>query len=226
MTNRDRASTLAPAAAQSLAVRPLRGEDIPDTAAVLARAMHDDPAYAFLFSDRQRRGAGLCALFAANLRLHLPYACTYVGRDASGRVRSTVTLRPPGGVDTSTIEMLRAGLLPFARSHGLGAVRRLLWLKSAYEAIEFQASRGRLHRLVHMMAVDPDWQGRGRGSALLGTVLALATGDGLPVYLTTHTELNVCFYRRAGFDVQCERTLAPPRSAPYPVWTMRMGSMA
>jgi GNAT superfamily N-acetyltransferase len=214
------------AAAQPLTVRRLRDEDIPETAALLARAMHDDPAYAFLFSDRQRRGAGLRAFFAGNLRLHLGHGCTHVGCDASGRVWSTVTLRPPGGIDASTREMLRAGLRPFARAHGLGAVRRLLWLKSSYEAIEFQASRGRLHRLVHMMAVDPEWQHRGRGSAILATVLASASGDGLPVYLTTHTEPNVRFYRRAGFGVQCERMLSPPRSEPYSVWTMRMDSKA
>ncbi len=61
------------------AIRSLEPEDIGATAALLAKAMDDDPAYDFLFPRGQDRRAGLEDFFARNLRTHLPYRCTYVG---------------------------------------------------------------------------------------------------------------------------------------------------
>jgi ribosomal protein S18 acetylase RimI-like enzyme len=194
--------------------------DIADVAELLARAMDDDPAYRFFFPDGRRRFEGMCSFFAGNLRLHLPYRCTFLSRSADGRLLATVTLRPPGGVVVSTLTMLRSGLVPFARQNGLRAVGRMLWLKSTYEELEARASGGVSHRYVHMMAVDPAQQGRGHGSALLQRVLASDSAAATPTYLTTHNEKNVHFYRRAGFEVRDECTLEPHGSAPYTVWTM------
>lgn len=206
---------------RSSEVRTLREDDIPGVAQLLARAMESDPAYRYFFPDPSLRFDGLRAFFAGNLRMHLPYACTHVSCTPDGQLLGTVTLRPPGGVEASTLTMLRAGLLPFARRNGVLAVGRMLWLKSAYDELELRASGGRLHRLVHMMAVAPRYQGRGHGGHLLARVLEQAGYPPAPTFLTTHTDANVRFYRRAGFEICDERTLQPYGSAAYPVWVMR-----
>jgi GNAT superfamily N-acetyltransferase len=209
----------------AMVIRALEAMDIRATAALLAEAMDDDPAYSFLFPRGQNQRAALAEFFERNLRTHLPYRCTYVG--VVGRaVVATVTMRPPDGVPISMLTMIRRGLLPFAFARGLGAVRRLLTLKDTYDAVESRLARGERHWLVHMMAVDPACQGRGLGSQLLqfvleATVDARSRGAKPLAILTTHKERNVVFYERAGFDVDGVQSMSLMGEASYSVWSMR-----
>ena len=193
-------------------------------AAILAEAMDGDPAYRYLMPDFKSRPRGLRDYFARSLRTYLPHRCTYLALD-DGVVDGTVTVRPPGGIDVSTLTMIRRGLLPFAFAHGTAAVRRLFALKDAYDRIEARLSGGAPHWYVHMMAVDPAKQGRGRGTALLSGVLAsIAEVKGRsvhPVLLTTHNEQNVTFYRRAGFEIVDVEELSLAGARTYPVWGMQ-----
>jgi GNAT superfamily N-acetyltransferase len=208
----------------AILVRLVEPRDVAATAALLAAAMDDDPAYRFLFPNREERRAGFEDFFARNLRTHMAYRCTHVGLIGTAVV-ATVTMRPPSGFSASMLTMLRRGLLPFALAHGWGAVRRLLALKETYDAIEGRLARGEPHWLVHMMAVDPARQGTGLGSQLLRRVLELTAGarptpGAPPALLTTHTERNVVFYQRAGFEVAAVERVSLNGEPPYPVWTM------
>ncbi len=209
----------------AMEIRALEPEDIGATAALLAKALDDDPAYNFLFPRGQNRLAGLEDFFARHLGTHLPYRCTYVGV-VGPAVVATVTMRPPGGVSITVLTMIRRGLLPFAYAHGMRAIRRLLILKDTYDAIEARLARGERHWLVHMMAVDPACQGRGVGSHLLqfvldATVDAGTVGAQPPALLTTHKERNVVFYERAGFEVDDVEDVSLMGNASYSVWRMR-----
>lgn len=197
-------------------LHPLAAADLPAVADLLAHAFDDDAGYRFLFPTE--RTPGLRALFVRNLAVHLPYGCTRVWRGPTGDLLGTVTVRPPGGVPISTFTMLRHGLLPFAAGHGLGAVRRLLWLKRTYDALEHDLSDGHPHWHVHMMAVRPAEQGRGHGSRLVTEALRSAVGA--PIVLTTHSEANVVFYRRVGFEVVAERIVEAAGDR-WTVWGMR-----
>jgi GNAT superfamily N-acetyltransferase len=203
-------------------VVPLDAQLLARNARMLAAAFEVDPAYCYLMPDAATRAAGLADFFERNQRVHLPYRCTHLARMADGSLGATVTLRPPGGIAISTLTLLRHGLVPFALRHGRDAVKRLLWLKDTYDALELAAAKGALHHYVHMMAVRPDVQGRGLGSQLLEEVLARGTAarSDLTTVLTTHLEENIVFYRRAGFEVVDERVLQPPRGEPYRVWSM------
>jgi GNAT superfamily N-acetyltransferase len=202
----------------------LDDSQLPGVAAFLAHAMDDDPAYAYLMPDPATRRRGLRDYFARSLRTHVPHRCTHIALDGNVAI-GTVTVRPPGGIRISTLTMLRRGLIPFAVAHGMAAVQRLFALKDAYDRLEARLSAGRPHWWVHMMAVDPPKHGRGMGTALLASALAVtadAHGNAeLPVLLTTHNERNVTFYRRAGFEVIDVQELALEGAAPYPVWGMR-----
>lgn len=210
-------------ALDSLSFRALENGDVPRTAELLGRAFDVDAAYGYLFPDAATRTTGLTHFFQRNLQTHLPYRCTHVAVDAHDRVLATVTLRPPGGVPISLLTMLRRGLLPFALAHGTSAVKRLLWLKDTYDAIEIETAEHAPHAHVHMMAVAKELQGKGLGSRLLRHVLRLhaSPAQTQQTVLTTHLPQNVVFYRREGFEVAHERTLTPPQSHPYTVWSMR-----
>jgi ribosomal protein S18 acetylase RimI-like enzyme len=201
---------------------PLRESQIAVAARILASAFDTDPAYEYLFPRESTRLRGLADYFARTLRMNVADGCSHVLLDPAGAVRGSVTVQPPGGLSISTRKLLLHGLLPFALSSGVDAVRRLLWLKQAYEALDAQAGQGRPHRSIRMLAISPRDQGHGLGAELLHHVLDAASADSYaPCILTTHLERNVKFYRRAGFEVVDQRTLHPPRSAPYNVWSMR-----
>lgn len=209
-----------------LRVALLEPRHIPQAARVLAEAMQVDAAYQYLFPDPEERLRGLARLFRGNLGVHLAHRCTYVGLNASSRVTATVTLRPPGGIAISRLRMLRHGMLGFVLAHGRAALRRLLWLKATYDALEVELAGRKPHGYVHMMAVATAQQGRGVGSELLGRVLPayLERHPGIHTVLTTHIAQNQAFYQRAGFSTTWERVVRPPDdAAPYTVWGMTRG---
>lgn len=70
-----------------------------------------------------------------------------------------------------------------------------------------------------VLAVHPDHQGRGVGTALLRDGLDRVDLDDQPVSLQTSTPGNVDFYRRHGFEVS--RTFAELYPGSPPLWTMR-----
>jgi GNAT superfamily N-acetyltransferase len=203
-------------------VSALEAPLLDDNARMLAAAFEVDPAYRYLMPDAATRAAALADFFVRNQRVHLPYRCTYVARMRDGSLGATVTLRPPGGVAISTLTLVRSGLVPFVWKHGRDALKRLLWLKDTYDALEREAARGEPHYHVHMMAVRPELQGKGLGSRLLEAVLerGSAAQPELPIVLTTHLPENIVFYRRAGFEVIDDRVLRPPRAEEYRVYSM------
>lgn len=209
--------------ARSIAFSPLRSGQIPATATLLADALDRDPAYRFLLPSETSRRAGLRELFARNLETHLPHRCSYVLTDAEDVV-ATVTVRPPGGVPTSALTMIRRGLIPFAVRHDYSAVQRLLALKRTYDALEHDLGRGAPHLHVHMMAVKSGLQGQGLGSLLLDQALGAArpepSAPEVPIVLTTHTAHNVRFYEKRGFAVVSEQDVRPGGGEAYPVWGM------
>lgn len=68
------------------------------------------------------------------------------------------------------------------------------------------------------VGVEPGWQGRGIGSALVGFGLARARESGAAVLLETGTARNVALYERLGFQVVEEADA--PDGGPH-VWFMR-----
>lgn len=182
------------------------------------RPLYDDPAYAFIFGDTARR-ALMRDFFIRHLRTHVPHRCSFVRLAEDGALQATVTLRPPGGIQVQRATLLR-GLFAMALTHGPGVIRRMLFVKSYYEGLEAYTASGPRYWHVHMMAVDPELQGKGIGGALLDDVLRTARGPE-PIVLTTHKPINVPFYARARFRVTSEQTVRPLRGEPYTVWCMR-----
>ena len=73
------------------------------------------------------------------------------------------------------------------------------------------------HWYLAVLGTDPDWQGKGFGSAAMAPVLAKADEEGVPAYLESSKERNVPLYERHGFRVTEEITL--PDDGP-PIWLM------
>jgi GNAT superfamily N-acetyltransferase len=199
---------------------PLESAQVEAAARLLARALHGDPAYAAVFPDAAARGAGLERFFAGHLANHVPWHCSFAHVAEAGGLLGTVTVRPPGGIRVPAARLAR-GLASLALAVGPGVIRRLLALKNTYEALERRCAGDQPYWHVHMMAVQPELQGKGLGSALLGDALRSTRREPAPIVLTTHEAINVRFYLRAGFRVTHEERAAPAGATPYTVWCMR-----
>ena len=71
-----------------------------------------------------------------------------------------------------------------------------------------QAAIDRPHWFLALLGVDPTFQGRGVGSALLRVGHEAADLDGRPCFLETFTEPNVAYYERRGYTLTRSTTIA------------------
>lgn len=97
-----------------------------------------------------------------------------------------------------------------SRKLGESGVRRWFEFFDEVDRLEAQLELPEEYIYVDLLAVDPDFQGEGRGSRLLEALTAKAEELGLPIMLFTNGEEDVRFYEKHGFKV-----LAVTRSEEY-----------
>jgi len=173
------------------AVRKARRSEVAAIAGVLARAFDDDPLTCWMFPDPAARRERLPRLFVGLMREALPLDEVYTTEALHG----AAFWNPPGTfpfgwqgttrMGWTTARLLRgrlarcaAGLLFFDRHHPTER-----------------------HWYLQMLGTEPDWQGKGVGSALLSPVLERCDRAGERVYLEASKEKNISFYARFGFAV-------------------------
>ncbi len=192
-------------------IAPL-GADLLDRATLtLQRAFDADPMFTWLFPDARRRARALHGLN----RVPLEYGYRY------GRVlhtddgRAVAVWIPPGHVVTPG-GLVRSGLLRAA--WGMGPVPFVRFMRA-------NASVGHIHETclpgphwyLMIIGVDPELQGRGRGTALIRQGLAWADAEELPCYLETSSPDNLRLYERHGFEVVASVSLSGGPTG----WAMR-----
>ena len=183
-------------------VRPATRDDIPQLAAVLARAFARDPFYAYLAGDAPERSQRMRDGWSGILRFgSAGLSDTYTTDDRAG----VALWLPPGYRRPSTLDSLRQ-MPALAR---LAGWRRLRMVGDAVANLEQHRHRHvpSPHFYLSAIGVDPDRQGQGIGTALMRPVLERADRDGVPAYLETAVARNVLLYERLGFDVVEEMEL-------------------
>ena len=176
-------------------VRLARAEEIPALAAVLTRAFANDPFFSYLAGAAPER------------KQRMRDGWTGILRFGSARLAHTWTTDELAGV--------AIWLPPEHRTHLLDEVRltremvrfagwrRLRLVGDAIEELERRRKRHMPgpHFYLSALGVEPDQQGTGIGTALMGPVLDTCDRDGLPAYLETAVARNVLLYERVGFEV-------------------------
>lgn len=175
----------------------------------LARAFATDPMWEFLTEHRFARFESLSvAFFAAEVRNHL----RHVGSMVTDDVRSVALWGPPGNWKTTYRDIVR--LFPSSlHLFGSNVIRALVTLDAVDRLHPTEP-----HWYLGFLGTDPDFQGRGYGSAVLRPVLERCDLEGLPAYLESSKEQNVPFYERHGFEVTGTIDLA--KGAGPRVWLM------
>jgi GNAT superfamily N-acetyltransferase len=190
-------------------IRKLTAADRLRIAETLARAFEDDPVMCWVFPEDSERLARLERAFALYLeKIWLPQEECY----GTNRLFGAALWLPPGKWHLGPWEQLR--LLP-----NMVAVtgRSLPRLMTVLRMIEKRHPKEPPHYYLAVLGVEPEFQGRGFGSALMQPVLARCDRERVPAYLESSKPRNVVLYERHGFRVREELRL--PKDGP-PIWPM------
>jgi ribosomal protein S18 acetylase RimI-like enzyme len=188
-------------------VRLARGDEVPQLAAMLARAFHDDPVTSWFMRSERRRPKYAARFFGWQLHRLMGQGHVYAADDRSAAALWAL----PGQWRESNWQALRlfVALVPALGGH----------LPIAARGVERVEKRHPVepHLYLAVLGTDPPAQGRGVGSALIRPGLELCDREGLPAYLESSKESNVAFYARFGFRVTEEVRM--PGGGPT-VWLM------
>lgn len=160
---------------------------------MLARAFHDDPIPRYTLPNERYRQLVQPWVFRFLLQA-APAHQIYV---TSGRVLGAAAWMPPGAT-------MRANAVLWAVPVAL-----MLGWRGGTHMGELGHYTDRMRRrdaptghwYLNMLGVEPAYQGRGIGAALLAPVLREADVAGQACYLETATERDVQFYQKFGFYI-------------------------
>ena len=177
--------------------------DVPEVVETLASAFDAVPIFRWFIPDAERRAAILPAFFAAMCEAYLPWG--EIHRSVDGLAAAVWV--PPGATPPPESVALLAERVPAAvGEYGVRMREFRPLLDAAHPTFP--------HWFLHFLAVRPEAQGRGYGSALLRAVLDRV--EDTPAYLDATSPDNRRLYERHNFVVQRTLTL---RDSP-PLWSM------
>ena len=191
------------------AVRKATAEDTSRLARVLAHAFYEDPVNQWLLPDDSRRLRQLERMFNYIFlkRLCLLHDETYTTESTAGGA----LWLPPGKWQLGPFASLR--LLPYMAAfsgHNLPRVLRFLgYLDSKHPHDP--------HYYLFILGVEPGWQGKGIGAALIRPILERCDRERMPAYLEATSPRNRELYKRNGFEVM--EDIKVPGGGP-PLWRM------
>jgi ribosomal protein S18 acetylase RimI-like enzyme len=178
-------------------------EHYADAAGVLGRAFVNDPLMNALAPEPREpveRAGRLAGLFTAVLKLQRRGGQPVFGVFEAGRLIAAAVVE--GTMHSSAGATVANGLfiLPtMVRAVGWGGVQRSIKLLDTLT----RNHPPQPHLYLNILGVEPSFQGRHCGIAILNHLRELVEGrsdlDG--VYLETATETNVAYYTRNGFEV-------------------------
>lgn len=182
----------------SVSLRELEHRDLAEGAQLLGRAMCDNPANvrAFGGTDPARRGRALEHFFAAVLHGLKRRGFVY-GAFQGDCMAGVFCFARPGQCQPSLTEKIRVAPAVALHNPPSAVVRVLRWT-GEWARRDLSA----LHWHLGPVGVDPRFQQRGVGSAMLRLFCTHIDVYGGSAYLETDKRKNVEFYERFGFEVQ------------------------
>lgn len=202
------------AARKRAAAAPRRAE-LNDAAAVsrtLARSFATDPVVDWFVRADSRRERALKTWFDfAVTKLGLPGRETWMSDDA----RAVALWIPPPQkeMQLSLVDEI-ASIPTFLSVVSFARLGRMQRLRAAFDAHHPKAP----HWYLFFLAVDPDCQGQGLGSAILKATLEKVDAQKQAAYLEASSEKNVTLYLRHGFEVTTEFTPEPAGPTLWAMW--------
>jgi GNAT superfamily N-acetyltransferase len=175
---------------------------------------------------------GQAWIFERNLSMLCDNRRVLVGEDQESKKIVCFAMLIDNSQDSySLFDKIRVGLLSAPFSLGWEPFIRLLTTADLFEDVENRAWKIKCkddssptspnYLRLERVAVEPDAQGYGIGSALIATVGELLDSEGAAGFLTTQNELTADLYKKAGWAPIGEpEQLGTGTSLPYLNWNM------
>jgi ribosomal protein S18 acetylase RimI-like enzyme len=195
-------------------IRPLERHQARDAAAVLGRAFAESPAYLAALSHLAgpRRDAALervkRGFVEAAVRYHEAESI-WVGQQLAG---VSLILAPGQYPPTLRAEAWQASGCATTGARGIASFIRFRTHNAKHHITE-------PHYYLFVLGVDPAFQGRGLGRALLAKLHERVDARQVPAYLETDTTRNVRLYESVGYSVLTDGGVAGLPGLRF--WTMR-----
>lgn len=174
---------------------PLDKADIVPATAVMAGAYHDNPLLNYFIGEYAVPSL-LRWFIGTGIRYGLLYGKVYT----TPEIRGVAVWYPPYHSGVSLWGMIRSGMISIPFRLGRASFKRLTGYLDYTARIHKKTAPGP-HWYLCELGVDPSWQNKGIGGALIEHGLAQADSDDLPCYLETCTERALRFYEKYGFVV-------------------------
>lgn len=186
---------------QSFSIRCLAVAQIPAASALLGRGMRDNPTHIQAFgSQPERRERALSAMFAPFMRRQA-VSGVVLGAFTEDELVGVAGLSLPGRCQPALADKLRALPALFVAGGPRGLWRVYRWTR----AWQKQDAKMSLHGHLGPLAVAPQQQGQGIGSALFQRLCDELSERQLVGYLETDLTANVRLYERFGFTTVAEQ---------------------
>jgi len=188
-----------------VSVRRARRDDFRPLAAMLARAFYDDPVTSWFYPNPKRRLGRARRFFGIRLRQLAGQELIFTTPDHTGAALWT---QPGRWREDLGQSLMMLPMLPVLLPRIVRSTRAVREIERLHPVVP--------HYYLSVLGTDPDQQGGGIGSALLGPVLQRCDADAVAAYLECSKESNVAFYARHGFELT-ERIDLPDGP---PLWFM------
>ncbi len=186
--------------------------DAPKAARTLARAFATDPVVDYFVRADAQRPRALDQWFDfAVKRLGLPGKETWMADDASA---VALWIPPPQDTMSLTLAQEVQALPMFLSVVSLARIGRMQRLRGVFDANHPKAP----HWYLFFLAVDPEFQGQGLGSAILRATLAPIDAARADAYLEASSDKNVPLYLRHGFEIISEFRPEPTGPKLWGMW--------
>lgn len=163
---------------------------------LVAQAMNDNPTHGAVFGGPASRRERRMRVFFAAILPWIAAQGLLLGAHVDGRLVAVLGLLPPGRCQPRGLQFLRLGTRLLFSLGPLRALRLVRWQRAWGRADPAAA-----HWHLGPLAVRPDRQHQGVGTALLQHGLARVDHTRTLAYLETDLPRNVTLYQRLGFAV-------------------------
>jgi ribosomal protein S18 acetylase RimI-like enzyme len=188
----------------------LSQDHIAEAAAVMGRALVDDPIFPYALPDAIQRAAGVSAMMETMLRIGLVHGEVWA---TPPPIAGVAVWMSPSHPKITEEDRDAAGWREVGVAWGTEAFAR--FQQFAADMRDLPAQEPHWH--LNWLGVEPGHQGQGIGGTLVRQMTTRADAEGVGCHLFTFAPHNVAIYEHLGFDAAADTIL--PRTG-LRLWVM------
>ncbi len=180
-----------------LNIRKIHEGEVDKAVGALVQAFYEDRLVCYMFPDSKFRKEFISWSYSRWIQLLMKFNTVFVENEVRG---VAVCVSPKLFPHIPLSYQIRAGLLGTIPKLGLKNLwkpLRVYWDSQRRTKNEVKEPSW----ILDILGVQPEFQGKGIGSALVQNLISLSNRDKVPAYLITHNEKNIVFYEKNGFKL-------------------------